>query len=786
MEKGDSEMEEKIQLENSTCKVCKKKFRTAEKLSLHMGFHSLFGSFKKGAQATEQNTSEGLETGSNSAVDEDNEEQHEVMKTNTVADIAYLVEKPFPCSQCSLRFSSMRNQMQHELLHDRKISGIGQRGAYTSDITCRICKQKCRTEGGLQKHFELAHVSQSVQCTHCQKKFRNRSLLEAHKSSVHPDSNNNEKDGCDKETISTGKSQNVSWKAKQLSSMKSKYSRVNVQRDNHTTVRFYECKACGKRYRFFKLFISHLKKAHGSVQSVQKSSCKQCDMSFTNEKSLNNHVTTHHRSKSKKNATILSNNFTCEECGAVFENLADIRQHLRLNHSLRCKYKFEQQLKGYRRYRIRDCNTGGLTYQRQCIYCDKLFLTMRSVCMHIQKEHHSNMQVGVNSGTTNVPTPKLPAKKLQKIDAKVVPSEERYMACEEGSTSGTARKLLKTLKHASTARLRDKSLDATYAEFKSKNLAELKSISDAKLELANMDEKLAEEARVVDPKSGKPVENIDLNNPSVDGGIEEPSTKSKKDESMVPNNYVGRKNRKRLYFSSKYAKTKSKTKDVCRCPDCDVVLDTEWDLEQHYKYKHSGANYEVVPKFSPKIGKYNLFVKCLICGKICRSKGALHSHLKQHKNEKKRKKREKKQCAFEEKQKEETNATISYSKDDFEHKPAKAKRKQSCIYHCRICGKSFDRLYSYSEHSCACPDPDPDPGPLNEKLADVGDDAEKSVAKTPLESAQQAIDIPELIEQVVTSNEVILNSADFSDLSILEDSSKSTLPIQQSQAATVQ
>ena len=49
---------------DSSCHVCKKKFKSPEKLSLHMRFHSLFGNFKKTALTAESSADEVNETNS--------------------------------------------------------------------------------------------------------------------------------------------------------------------------------------------------------------------------------------------------------------------------------------------------------------------------------------------------------------------------------------------------------------------------------------------------------------------------------------------------------------------------------------------------------------------------------------------------------------------------------------------------------------------------------------------------------------------------------------------------
>lgn len=157
----------------------------------------------------------------------------------------------------------------------------------------------------------------------------------------------------------------------------------------------------------------------------------------------------------------------------------------------------------------------------------------------------------------------------------------------------------------------------------------------------------------------------------------------------------GRKGFRRFKFSNpKRPPARSVTSDPCHCLDCGVVLRTEWALEEHYKNHHSGRNFQVVPMFSASKGKYNLFLKCLICGKICRSKGNLKQHLKDHYRE------EMKGNLL--------PSTVVLSQREVGVKAggsrkgqrAKRRRNISCIYHCRVCGESFPRLFNYSEHEC--------------------------------------------------------------------------------------
>ena len=46
---------------DSSCHVCKKKFKNPENLSLHLRFHSLFGNFKKASVVSESIGDEGTD-----------------------------------------------------------------------------------------------------------------------------------------------------------------------------------------------------------------------------------------------------------------------------------------------------------------------------------------------------------------------------------------------------------------------------------------------------------------------------------------------------------------------------------------------------------------------------------------------------------------------------------------------------------------------------------------------------------------------------------------------------
>ena len=526
-------------------------------------------------------------------------------------------------------------------------------GTYTTELKCSICKKRCRTENGLQKHFESEHTnlhdSEEIKCDQCSKKFKTKSALDSHVESEH---GSDPTDG--KHSNRANEGGNADSKRSYKTSPWVDFETVIKPKKGSRNVQMYKCKLCNTHCFTLRSIQKHLIRDHKQERHVPID-CKQCNRTFADEGALRRHITMQHKNgkivsdsskkpESKLNASVkddkpkdvdsivngknaLTNSkipssddekFHCESCSLDFSTVSKMCKHLRESHSQRQMQAFLQIVRGYRKFRIYSSKSGDCKYGFKCVNCKKRANSQKVIMEHISKEH--DLGTEVTRGCSFNP-----------------------------SWSKTSR------------------LGETYIR------STTPSGSDSKV----MGDKLASKDSDV----------------TVEEGVSNEASNDAGDGKTVARR---RKGCRRYKFSTKKWKSKKSAMDPCHCLECGVVLKTEWALEEHYKTRHSGPNFQVVPKFSAVKGKYNLFLKCLICGKICRSKGNLKQHLKNHDRAEKKLNLMPSTLAVIEKEDGDHGRKDGHSKS----KGQKRKRNVSCIYHCRGCGESFPRLYNYSEHEC--------------------------------------------------------------------------------------
>ena len=530
-------------------------------------------------------------------------------------------------------------------------------GTYTTELKCSICKKRCRTENGLQKHFESEHTnlhdSEMLKCGKCSKRFKTKSALDSHVESEHSNKSNDvkgSKDVKDSRNTESKKNYRVSPWVDFESVIKPKKGSRNLQ--------MYKCKLCDSLCFTIRSIQKHLKRYHKQERNVPMD-CVQCNRTFADEAALRRHLTMQHKNDKTnidgrkkvdaKNAMYDAKNdedlknagdevdedlktnektpakvtngtsydgegYNCEFCSRNFATVTKMATHMRGSHSQRKMHAFLQTVRGYRKFRIHSTvSAGGWKYGYQCVNCKKRANSRKKIMEHIQKEHKIDT---VNNNNSN--------------------------KSKSTASSATTKEGIKTSQGASQPK-----------------------------------------APTKEDGAGKK-----------DNTGEENTQKEVGNEAGNGRSSV--KRRKRYVFGTRNRKPKTLATDPCHCFECGVVLKTEWALEEHYKNRHSGPNYQVVPKFSVVKGKYNLFLKCLICEKICRSKGNLKQHLKDHDRADMKTNSMPNSLAIIEKEDDIRARKGGSSKSRAE----KRKRNVSCIYHCRVCGESFPRLFSYSEHKC--------------------------------------------------------------------------------------
>eukprot|EP00112_Aurelia_sp_Birch-Aquarium-sp1_P006107 Seg1682.8 transcript_id=Seg1682.8/GoldUCD/mRNA.D3Y31 product="Zinc finger protein 569" protein_id=Seg1682.8/GoldUCD/D3Y31 len=648
------ETEENESAGQSVCQVCKKKFKNPEKLSLHMGFHSLFGNFKKSVGHAENNNgSEEVNTNSDKSPNAESPLASPKAKSRSAPSIL-LVEKPFRCTKCGVNFSSMRNKIQHDLLHAKKTSGFEQRGTYTTELKCGICKKKCRTENGLQKHFETEHAhlqkEHNMTCEKCGRKFRKLSVLQSHQKTCTAEMHDTTYEDIDYDFIYAGKKRR-----------KMNYRTIIAKKKNKD-LQMYECNFCKRRCFTLKSIAAHFKKDHTSDASKDLT-CEFCNQRFENLSALRSHLSSLHKDQFydtdsdsfgtpesddiEVNTSANSNyekqeigsvatekdgeknfeRFQCSKCPLVFKTTQTLTKHLVFIHGVKGAQRYQKrQIKRYKRFRIFDSRSGEVKLGFQCLKCKAKLNSLQKLDLHLKKKHGSSLNDMEVANDTEVANG----------------TEVKNQEDDEVSNNGV----------------------------------EDEKVTNKKMVEANIeaDDSIQEDVSQ-DIKEEGDEDQGDDSESEAEGDAAQPSPPRR-----------GRKPLKRT------KKPKTNADAFCKCLQCGVPLTTEWALAEHYKNYHSGHNFEVVPKFSSAKGKYNLFLKCTLCGKLCRSKGHLKLHFKDHK-------RGKGTTLLRSPERPEPTVEVRRV-DGTDKRRVGRPRKGSCIYHCRVCGKSFPRLYRYNEHIC--------------------------------------------------------------------------------------
>ena len=147
-----------------------------------------------------------------------------------------------------------------------------------------------------------------------------------------------------------------------------------------------KCKECKKDFNFSKpsALQSHLKLAHGSVQSKQ---CGYCELTFKKQRDLKSHVVEKHKKMKNK----------CPYCEKAFnvERPIDLKRHIQGVHKialqLKCdfcdlQFKLDATLKSH----IRNVHTG-LKKDFRCRFCQAVFAETLQLTAHTENIHHLNV-----------------------------------------------------------------------------------------------------------------------------------------------------------------------------------------------------------------------------------------------------------------------------------------------------------------------------------------------------------------------------------------------------------
>lgn len=326
-------------------------------------------------------------------------------------------QKPFHCSECGKSFAFAQNLKAHYRQHSLKTTSsaseklksnnAGQNTveraekenmAENKDLirtyNCPLCDQNYTTPANLRNHMHVHEAEyesiegtskESMQwdkghnCPHCSDVYSDESTLNAHIYTIHK---------SDAPNI-------------QAHPQRSDYIEENFER-----IRPFKCPDCSKCFRHRSVLELH-KRIHSKEKTHQ---CIVCGKSFNTSKSLEQHVTFHHKKPYK-----------CTDCGKEFAFLQTLKNHEKLHQEkpFRCTYcpkaySDEAQLQQHvlshngdkphkchicdKRfeiiYQLRDhMNTHSGDRPHQCEECGKTFTWLSSLLVHqknAHKRHNTN------------------------------------------------------------------------------------------------------------------------------------------------------------------------------------------------------------------------------------------------------------------------------------------------------------------------------------------------------------------------------------------------------------
>ena len=480
-------------------------------------------------------------------------------------------------------------------------------------------------------------------CEKCGKKFRKLTVLQSHQKTCTAERQDTTYEDIDYDFIYAGKKRR-----------KVNY-RIIVAKKRNKDVQMYECNFCKRRCFTLKSIAAHFKKDHTSDASKDLT-CEFCDQRFENLSALRNHVSSLHKEQFYDSDS--------DSIGTLEGHDTELNAPTNSNPEVNENGSVTAEKDG-------DSNCERF----QCSKCPLVFKTTQTLTKHLVFIH------GIKGAQRYQKRRLKRYKRFRILDSRSGEVKIGFQCLKCKAKLNSLPKLDLHCKKKHGCSLNDMEIENDTEV----NDAEVKSRQDDAVSKDGGEEITVEKAAEISIESDENKQgdvSLDIKEQSGDQG-DDSESEAEDDAAQASPPRRGRKPLKRT------KKPKADPDEFCKCLQCGVPLTTEWALADHYKNYHSGHNFEVVPKFSSAKGKYNLFLKCMLCGKLCRSKGHLKLHFKDHKRGKGNTLLRSPEPAVEVRR-----------VDGINKRSVGRPRKGSCIYHCRVCGKSFPRLYSYNEHTC--------------------------------------------------------------------------------------
>jgi len=189
---------------------------------------------------------------------------------------AHSSEKPFVCDTCGQAFG----RKAYLRAHNKQVHNVGNPANYS----CQLCNIKFVTLMGYDKHMKI-HMEEDPYCELCNKKFKTKKKLYAHKTYV------------------------------------------------HSTEASYQCATCGSKFKT-KTYLKYHEYFH-LPESERPFPCDQCDKRFALKKQLMDHQMSVHSTEEK---------FQCDKCPYKTKIKECLKRHINRKHfesglkPIKCSY----------------------------------------------------------------------------------------------------------------------------------------------------------------------------------------------------------------------------------------------------------------------------------------------------------------------------------------------------------------------------------------------------------------------------------------------------------------
>lgn len=235
--------------------------------------------------------------------------------------------KPYSCTKCENRFSTLTNLNQHLKYHEETRSKIcsicGKAFKTASDLTvheyihlnrrnykCDDCNKAFNTNKNLRTHILVVHTDRSLwkyHCTVCGKRFPLKANYDQH-SRRHKGEKSHVCQFCGKPFISN--------------------SELKRHIELHSNIKRHKCVLCNKEYKTQRSYKAHFNNKHLDSQNKtstreKKFVCHICPSQFYDKSKLLRHLCSHSGLKP----------FCCTICGKKFTDKSYLKHHLKVAHN---------------------------------------------------------------------------------------------------------------------------------------------------------------------------------------------------------------------------------------------------------------------------------------------------------------------------------------------------------------------------------------------------------------------------------------------------------------------